>query len=572
MPPAVKAKKGASKKGGKKAKAAEEAARQAALAEARLTALKTLRTTYIAQAKLFLREPIPVVVSRLDRAVIDNADVPAIALSKAHLAPSDLWALSTGFAGYAALTQLSFLMVPMDDKMVAVLSQWIRAHPTMAVLSIIDSKLGPSCTAILAECLPHSGITSLTLDYNPIGSGWPALLMALVPPADTGAMGSIAQLRGGTVCEPCKHQREAAAAAAAAQLAAAEPGIASAAPVSPRAPLTTKAGATPESLAETARLNAPHSRLQRLSAKFTDLGADAGEPLAAMIRSIQSLKELDISGNHLGARGFSLLCGALRANSTLESLNVAANAIRVPAAPTAAASNPIGVAFNVGRAAAALQGKGGSVPPTPTGGASATIGFPASLPPLSVSIPEESADGGSNSDIPPPSTTTAPPTGLSSLSALRRLTLNGTPTTAVPPTPSPAGPSSAASILTMDRDAAARDLAWVAHAAAHLSAVLSATEGTALQLLDLRHNTLGDDTATAVLEALKSRKTWLTSGVAAGSGGAAPPVVVHLSERTRPAIFAKLVEVNRWMDALIKKRRAAAAKRKGKGGAKKKKV
>ncbi|KNE71877.1 hypothetical protein AMAG_16306 [Allomyces macrogynus ATCC 38327] len=339
---------GKKKAGGKKSRSAEEAARQAALAAARVEAVRALRQSYTAQARLFLREPFPVVSTQIDRAAADGVDVDKLVLTKLLLTASDLWALGTAFESYAALTTLTLCMVPLDDKMVAALASFVTAHPALSTLSLVDTHLGPGAATHLASSVPHSALTALHLDYNSLGSAaWHHFLVALIPPAEADA------------CESCAlavvRAREAAEAAAAAAAKAAAIAALPPPPPKPAPPVEkAKKGAKgkggkvakkkapakvevvppppPPPSKEDRRAARPHTTLTRLSCKFAGMDEEAGDAIGRLLAGNSSIKDLDLSGNRLGPRGLLAVIEGLRSNTVLETLNLSANGVHAAAA------------------------------------------------------------------------------------------------------------------------------------------------------------------------------------------------------------------------------------------------
>ncbi|ORZ39708.1 hypothetical protein BCR44DRAFT_405454 [Catenaria anguillulae PL171] len=511
--PGAKKSKGAGKS--KKAKAAEEAARLAALQEARLAALKDLRVEYATQAKLLLRDPLSNVLKEIERAITEQTDVAGISFSKtAHILASDLWGINNSFMSYRALRSVSFTSVAFDDKMLSTLCQLVAEHCGLESLTIIDGKLNHSSARILSCSLPHSNIRQVVLDYNPIASGWPVLLGALLSQkthSPANAKPAQVSLAACTICLAQATSQQV--------LSPLPPPVSLGTTSSPSPSVSPAPDIVP-------RGQRPHSSLERFSARFAEVGPEAADGLAELLRTVPTIRAIDLSGNHLGPKGFATVCQGVRASTSIESIVLAANAIRIP--------NPLRPGLQVPLPAAAAPNAATALLPSLPGAGSVTAtSTPSAGDPKSV--PSQLSD----SPIPPAVVSSAP----------------------VPPIPRKLVVNPA-----LERDPIARDTQWVIQGATHLSAHLTGTESR-LSLVDLRHNLIGDEAAQILLDGLRARKTWLTSGTASGSGGSPPPVCVYLSERSPTEVFAKHIELNRWMEALMKKRAAAAAKK----GKKKKK-
>ncbi|KNE63815.1 hypothetical protein AMAG_08885 [Allomyces macrogynus ATCC 38327] len=540
---------GKKKAGGKKTRSAEEASRQAALAAARVDAVRALRQSYTAQARLFLREPAPAVSTQIDRAAADGVDVDKLVLTKLSLTASDLWALGTAFESYAALTTLTLCMIPLDDKMVAALASFVTAHPALTTLSLVDTHLGPGAAAHLASCVPHSALTALHIDYNSLGSAaWHHFLLALIPPAESDA------------CESCAlavvRVREAAEAAAAA--AAKTAAIAALPPPPPKpAPLVEKAkkGAKgkgtkakkktpakvevvppppPPPSKEDRRAARPHTTLARLSCKFAGMDEEVGDAIGRLLAGNSSIKDLDLSGNRLGPRGLLAVMEGLRSNTVLETLNVSANGVRAAAA---FAGSPIDANAALRAATAGIT----AVRRLSRGNLAATSAAAPRGGIAKVRIPKASTAA------PPPPAPAAPAATLALPPDTSTAATDAESDPAPPVAPTPPPPPGAA--------------AAVAAALDGLCALISDPDAVSrLASVDLRHNHVGDDGAARILDALKARAT----AMAGAAGGTGPvPVTVYVSERTPAAVYAKLHDVNRAMEA---KRRLMGGKKKKKGG------
>ncbi|KAJ3365296.1 hypothetical protein GGF32_009801 [Allomyces javanicus] len=545
---------GKKKTGGKKSRSAEEAARQAALAAARVEAVRALRQSYTAQARLFLREPAPVVGNQIDRAAADGVDVDKLVLTKISLTASDLWALGTAFEPYTALTTLTLCMVPLDDKMVAALASFVTAHPALSTLSLVDTHLGPGAAAHLASCVPHSALTALHLDYNSLGpAAWQHFLLALIPPAESDA------------CESCAlavvRAREAAEAAATAAAKAAAIAALPPPPPKPAPPVEkAKKGAKgkggkvakkkapakvevvpppppPPSKADH-RAARPHTTLARLSCKFAGMDEEVGDAIGRLLAGNSSIKDLDVSGNRLGPRGLLAVIDGLRSNTVLETLNLSANGVRAAAA---SAGSPIDANAALRAATAGIT----AVRRLSRGSFAATASAPV-------------ARGGiAKVRIPKASTAAPPPASTATLAQppdTATAAVESDPSPPVAPAPPPPPPPGAAAAVAAAVDALC----------AHIADPDSVSR---LAAVDLRHNHVGDDGVARILDALKARATAM-AGAAAGTGPV--PVTVYVSEQTPAVVYAKLHDVNRAMEA---KRRLMAGKKKKKGGvAGKKKV
>jgi hypothetical protein len=56
--------------------------------------------------------------------------------------------------------------------------QFVQTHPAMANLSLIDAQLGPWSGQCLGSGLASAGVTSLILDFNPLGNSWPTIFQS----------------------------------------------------------------------------------------------------------------------------------------------------------------------------------------------------------------------------------------------------------------------------------------------------------------------------------------------------------------------------------------------------------
>ncbi|KAI8815853.1 uncharacterized protein EV422DRAFT_338796 [Fimicolochytrium jonesii] len=159
-------------KGGTTSKKAKEA-EAAALALARFTALKQMKTDYGANAKFFVTDPIPVLVKRIEGELKKGEggeDIDKLILTQLHLTPNDIHSLTTTFDAYAALSGIYLWRAKVAPKGLESLSGFLISHPTVSTLHLMDCGLTAATAGHLARiCREARGVRVLCADHNPLG-------------------------------------------------------------------------------------------------------------------------------------------------------------------------------------------------------------------------------------------------------------------------------------------------------------------------------------------------------------------------------------------------------------------
>ncbi|KAI9221723.1 hypothetical protein BC828DRAFT_438058 [Blastocladiella britannica] len=257
------------KKDGKKkpSKAALEAAKQAALQEARLAELKALRTSYIETAALVLRSPLHPILSHLDKCLSEKEDCTALTLPPNVLA-NDVLSLLNTFQSYAPLKSIFLVRCAVDERMAVALAKFLSSGVSSELhLEIRDCKLVEKTATPILEAIPHSRVRTLVLDYNATLGASPNVLSCLRKP-----IGSCAVKCNG------------------------------------------KTGL--------------HCGLERLSLKFSDIGPDVATDISIVMKEAPSLREVDLSGNRILSAGFIAVMSTLKHGAAIERLMLAGNGIK----------------------------------------------------------------------------------------------------------------------------------------------------------------------------------------------------------------------------------------------------
>ncbi|KAL7747151.1 hypothetical protein RI367_007511 [Sorochytrium milnesiophthora] len=542
-------------KGKKPTKKQLEEQARAEAAQRKLIHLRDLRTRYTAQTRLFLRDPIASVAAAIDSAIAGLEDVDKLVLAKIALAASDLWALHTAFESYAYLTTLSMWMIRMDDKTVTVLCTFIEKSPSLAHVFLIDNGIGVAQANTMAALLSRTAkLATLVLDYNPIGgAGANAIFKALS--------------RDTTVQDPS-----------------------AVLPVKPTpASPTAKAPAlpSPPPLPPPSCLG-----ITKLSLKFCELDQTCGPALEQLLRANKTILELDLSGNALHTTAFYHVAIGLQFNRSLQKLNLSSNNImpqpvRVPCGARVGktAVTPAETASpKLDESKAPSQGSlVGNLLGSPAKTSSSRLSLTLSRSPSGLVDTTAAAAALSAED--------SAPVGRNANYHLRdgvapdrRMAPEDMRGHERPPRDDCGDDAGSTSTTLQSHVPDHLDtsiqllLAALQYASAPSAAAAAAAQPSValhgpplLTSVDLRQNAINESAATAILDALKFRKQQIQAcaPTATPAGMVASPVPalsVWVTERLRSAVFVKILEINKWMDTLHKKRTAKKkARKKGTG-------
>ncbi|TPX55056.1 hypothetical protein PhCBS80983_g05645 [Powellomyces hirtus] len=171
-------KKGISKPPSKKQKEAD----LVAASLQRTQRLKDLRTAYTAHCRLFVTEPQPLLVRRID-GELRNPDGPEeidkLILSQLHLAPNDVYSMTTTFNAYAALSGIYLWRAKVESKGLEALAGFVSTHATITTLHLLGCHLTASAaTHIATIARTAAGLHTLVVDHNPLGSAGIAAVFA----------------------------------------------------------------------------------------------------------------------------------------------------------------------------------------------------------------------------------------------------------------------------------------------------------------------------------------------------------------------------------------------------------
>ncbi|KAI8910599.1 hypothetical protein DFJ77DRAFT_470322 [Powellomyces hirtus] len=144
--------------------------------------LKDLRTAYTAHCKLFVTEPQPLLVRRID-GELKNPDGPEeiekLILSQLHLAPNDVYSMTTTFNAYAALSGIYLWRAKVESKGLEALANFVSTHATITTLHLLGCHLTASASTHIATIArTAAGLQTLVVDHNPLGSAGIAAVFA----------------------------------------------------------------------------------------------------------------------------------------------------------------------------------------------------------------------------------------------------------------------------------------------------------------------------------------------------------------------------------------------------------